>query len=122
MANRMPVVGGSWASTPGAWYGSEVQIGVAATINAVVAILSSGSQTLLAPNMPGVFMLTSTLVPTVSTGVVLQYSPDNATTWRNYGVIGSAAVMAALDGSSNWRLLGGGTAANVFFVPVKVLT
>lgn len=122
MSNRMPVVGGSWASTAGSWYGSEVQLAVAATLNAPVAYLSSASATVLAANMPGVFMLSSTLNGTVSTGIVLQYSPDNGTTWRTWGILGSSSVIAALDGSANFRLLGGGTAANVFFVPLKVLT
>lgn len=122
MSNRMPVVGGSWASSPAGWYGSEVQISIAAGNLAPAIYLSAASATGLAASMPGVFMLSCTLVPTSATGVVLQYSPDNGTTWRNYGVLGSGTSIAALDGSTNFRILGGGTAANVFFVPLKVLT
>ena len=122
MANRMPVVGGSWASIPGAWYGSELQIGVAATINSPVLYCSSTSASILAPFMPGVFMVSSTLDGTASTGIKFQYSPDSGTTWRAAGVVGSSTVIAVLDGSANFRFLGGGTAANLFFVPLKVLT
>lgn len=122
MANRMPVVSASWATGTGIWYGSEIQIGVAATLGAPVLYLSASTATTLASQMPGVFMLSSTLDGTASTGLRFQYSPDSGTTWRNAGIISSSTVIAVLDGSANFRILGGGTAANVFFVPLKVLT